>query len=320
MRLAYPDWLSEAAPNIAKQPIWVEVSLYVGVVGGASYDYIAYVSFLREKRWGLSGDAAPASPAALAALQDNHLLWQWLRAPLIDCTLSFLAVIAFSAVFVISGALALSPTHQIPSGDNLLNLQAEFVTQLHPWLYPLYVAGATLTLFGTLYGTNEVGPAIFKELFRAHAPQFAERFSQQIRSIVIVWGIAGGYLVLAWSYWNHFAGGEGNPPTLVEIVTPAALFTHVFSCALICFLNPWMDRRFLPLALLMGWLLALLNFVAGVIFLGVGLKSYWDYGAARVANPLLGGLLATASMASVVILGILVAWVVELRGSREQGD
>ena len=235
--LQYPNWLSAAAPKIAEQPIWVEVSLYVGVVGGASYDYIAYVAFLREKHWGLSSAEVPSPRHDLDQLATDPTLLQWLRAPLVDCTLSFLAVVAFSAVFVISGALALSPSHQIPSGDNLLNLQSEFVTQLHPWLYPLYVVGASLTLLGTLYGTNEVAPAMFRELFLAGAPGFAQRYAKRIRSVVIGWGIIGGYIVLVWSYSNHLAGGQGNPPTLVEIVTPAALFTHVSSCALICFLK-----------------------------------------------------------------------------------
>jgi hypothetical protein len=309
-RLVYPEWLSAASSEIADQPIWVEVSLYVGVVGGASYDYIAYVSFLREKQWGLSDRDVPADGEVLAALADDASLRQWLRAPLIDCTASFLAVVAFSAVFVISGALALGPSHQVPSGDNLLNLQSQFVTQLHPWLYPLYVVGATLTLMGTLYGTNEVGPAIFHELFRAGAPAYARQHAKRIRKIVITWGIVGGYLVLAWSHWNHLFTEHDVPPTLVQIVTPIALFTHVFSCALICFLNPWMDCQFLPRQLRMGWGLMVLNVVAGVVFLAVGLKSYWEYGASHASSPLLGGLLATASMAAIVVIGFVVALLV----------
>lgn len=306
--LLYPDWLAESAPDIAQQPIWVEVSLYVGVVGGASYDYIAYVAFLREKHWGLSSVDTPVPGETINALANDAALTQWLRAPLVDCTLSFLAVILFSAVFVISGAVALSPSHQIPSGDNLLNLQAEFVTQLSPWLYPLYVIGASLTLLGTLYGTNEVGPAMVQELCRACNPTFASQFAKRIRSCVVGWGITGGFLVLGWSYLNHMGGAEGNPPTLVQIVTPAALFTHVTSCALICFLNPWMDRQFLPPRLRMGWVLTVLNLVAGIVFLGVGIKSYWEYGAARSPTPILGGLIAAGSLASVVVLGLIVAW------------
>ena len=318
--LEYPSWLSEAAPKIAAQPIWIEISLYVGVVGGASYDYVAYVSFLREKHWGFSGRETPVDSATLERVASMPAAGfrNWVRAPFIDCAMSFLAVIAFSAVFVISGTLALGPEHKIPSGDNLLNLQAEFVTQLHDWLYPLYVVGASLTLIGTLYGTNEVGPAIFRELFRSISPQFAHRHEKSVRRIVCGWGILGGFIVLGWSYWNHRQGGEGNPPTLVEIVTPAALFTHVFSCATICFLNPWMDNRFLPRALRMNRSLVATNWIAGVIFLLVGLKSYWDYGSARSENAIVGGVIAVSSMLLIVIVGCAIAWIVNRRSTISQ--
>ena len=87
--LTFPDWLlNDPRPEmqkIASQPIWVEASLYVGVIGGASYDYLAYTSFLRDKRWGLAGANQLAFPTKAHWPQ----LRQWIRAPLIDCTLSF---------------------------------------------------------------------------------------------------------------------------------------------------------------------------------------------------------------------------------------
>lgn len=316
--LSYPAWLREVAPKIADEPLLIEISLYVGIVGGASYDYVAYVSFLREKHWGFSGEETPVDSATLDRIANlpADAFRNWVRAPLIDCAMSFLAVIAFSAVFVISGTLALGPKRQIPSGDNLLNLQAEFVTQLHEWLYPLYVVGATMTLIGTLYGTTEVGPAIYRELFRSINPKFAHDHSRAIRLTVCSWGIIGGFVVLAWSYWNHRSGNQGNPPTLVEIVKPAALFTHVFSCATICFLNPWMDQRFLPRALRMNGLLVAANLLAGVIFLLIGLKSYWDYGSARSENAVAGGVIAVGSMLVIVAIGAGIAWIAGRRSSK----
>ena len=105
--LVYPDWLlNDPRPElrkIAAEPVWVEASLYVGVIGGASYDYLAYTSFLRDKRWGLA--ASPTNQATLVGMAegDRQQLRKWIRAPLIDCTISFLVVMLFSAVFVASG-------------------------------------------------------------------------------------------------------------------------------------------------------------------------------------------------------------------------
>ncbi len=68
-RLVYPEWLLvDPRPEMQKivsQPVWIEASLYVGVIGGASYDYLAYTSFLRDKHWGLAGaQSRPQSPTS----------------------------------------------------------------------------------------------------------------------------------------------------------------------------------------------------------------------------------------------------------------
>ena len=61
-RFEYPAWLiSDTRPavrQIADRPVWVELSLYAGVIGGAGYDYLAYTSYIRDKQW---GNAAPAA-------------------------------------------------------------------------------------------------------------------------------------------------------------------------------------------------------------------------------------------------------------------
>ncbi|MHC4596717.1 MAG: hypothetical protein ACYS19_17455, partial [Planctomycetota bacterium] len=63
---------------------------------------------------------------------------------------------------------------------------------------------------------------------------------------------------------------------LLAILTPANLFTGVLGCGLFCLMNLWMDRRFLPKALRLPAWLWLLNLVSGFVFLGLGLKGYWD--------------------------------------------
>ena len=61
-RLGYPEWI-ESYPSFTQRPVWVELSTYVGIIGGSSYDYLCYVSFLREKGWGRAGfDAWEINP------------------------------------------------------------------------------------------------------------------------------------------------------------------------------------------------------------------------------------------------------------------
>ena len=121
----------------------------------------------------------------------------WLRAPMVDCALSFFVVVVFSAVFVASGWLVLAPQAQIPGDGGFLEHQAQFVTQLHPWLFPLYVVGTLLTMLGTLYGTLEVGPAILREMFRLiHVGKSTATTSMKLRRIAIFWSGGGAFLVL----------------------------------------------------------------------------------------------------------------------------
>jgi hypothetical protein len=311
-RFEYPAWLVRdarpAAQQIAGRPVWVELSLYVGVIGGAGYDYLAYTSYLRDKQW---GNAAPSpqlveagSDESAVALQlqpaDDNLLRHWIRAPLIDCTLSFIVVLVFSAVFVASGKLVLGPTQQIPGDGAFLDHQAQFVTQIHPWLYPLYVAAVFLTMLGTLYGTLEVGPTVLREVALAVVPRrVTPRFGQQIRSVAIGWCGAVAFAVLAVSFVYQLQMGLEKPPGLTAILIPVNLFTGVFACGLICLLNPWMDGR-LSRRHRMPWVLVALNIIGGVAFILVALRGYWDY-AGWWAIGVLSGTLA---------LGCVFAWCV----------
>jgi Mn2+/Fe2+ NRAMP family transporter len=298
-RFTYPAWmLDDARPNVQKivqQPVWAELSLYVGVIGGAGYDYLAYTSYLRDKGWG--------NAAAYGGAQslDDVALRQWIRAPLIDCTLSFLVVLIFAAVFVASGKLVLGPAHQIPGDGAFLEHQAQFVTHLHPWLFPLYAVGAFLTMWGTLYGTLEVAPVIFRETALAcgssgQTPM--NHHSRQLRRLAVVWCTAVALVVLAVSFVYQLRAGADKPPGLTEVLKPVNLFTGVFACGLICLLNPWMDTR-LPVQHRMPRVLAALNLIGGFAFILVGLRGYWDYAGWRAIGVLLGTMALGVAIAAV---------------------
>ena len=281
-RLAYPPWLATRYPEIASQPVWVEVTRYVGVIGGGGFDYLAYTSFVRNKAWGQAGEG-PASAERLAELarQADHPIRLWVRAPLIDCSLSFLVVIAFSAVFVASGTMILGPQHKIPNEENLLSLQSAFVTGVHPWLMPLYVVGVFLTMFGTLYGTLEVGCCIVEEMVRCVGHEFAvaARGPHQTDhgDLVCRRGVRDSGLVVCLS--THRLGRQ--TAALLAILTPANLLTGVLGCGLFCLLNLWMDRRFLSPSLRLPAWLWLLNLVAGA-----GVSGGWVEGCVGRQEPL----------------------------------
>lgn len=301
-QLSYPDWARELE-SLRGRPAWIELTTYVGVVGGGGYDYLAYVNYLRAKHWGQAGRGlnSPADLAAIAA-DRHHPNRQWLRAPLIDSTISFIIVFVFTGVFVAGGKEILGAQHKIPEGGDLLTLQAEFVAAAATWLKPLYFAGAFLAIFGTLYGTIEVAPSILEEFRRAlfpgrvAGPEDVKRW----RNRAVTWSGVGGMLVLVWMLIMHLKAGVEKPPGLVALLTPANLFTGVFACGVICLLSLWSDWKVLPAPLRPGWGMAVLTFLAGLIFLALGIKGYWDHSGYLAFGILAGTLVVAVGLAAVV--------------------
>ena len=290
--LQYPAWLTpQSHAEVASRPVWVELATYVGVIGGSSYDYLAYVSYVRDKKWGNAAWSAKngVPTDGPGDSHSNKELRLWLRAPLVDCTMSFAAVLIFTAVFVALGAVVLGAQHKVPAGANLLSFQAEFVTTIHPGLRYLYFCGAFLAVAGTLYGTIEVAPAIMREIFLAVRPESSTTLPR-VRCWTVAWVGAGGFMLLLGSFVFYVVSAR-NPPGLITILTPANLFTGVLGCGIICLLNAWMDQRFLPANWRMPWPMRGLSLVAGMLFLGLGLKGYWDFGG-WMAFLILGSTLA----------------------------
>ena len=303
--LAYPEWLPEKYPEIARHSVWVETTRYVGVIGGAGFDYLAYTSWLRQKSWGvLPGKATPEQIAEIAA-DPQHEVRKWISAPFVDCAISFLLIIAFSAVFVASGTIVLRAEEIVPDEANLLNLQSRFVTQIHSILLPLYVAGAFLAMLGTLYGTIEVGCSIADEMARSFRPSWSDEKSNRLKRLVLGWCGTFAMAILIWLLVRQMspvtpvpdtasvpvAASEdvpaeevdssteparvAKPKLLLAILTPVNLFTGVLSCGLICLAAVWMDRRWLPNELQPPIWLTLLNIASAILFLSLGLKGYW---------------------------------------------
>jgi hypothetical protein len=310
--LNYPQWVTpETHAAIAARPVWVETTTYVGVIGGSSYDYLAYVSYLRDKHWGQAGGrVAEAGELDAMARELGHANRHWLRAPLADCTLSFILVLVFSAVFVACGAVVLAPQHQVPDGTNLLSLQAGFVTPALPWLKYVYLAGALLAVLGTLYGTIEVAPAVLREVALALNPVAAERQAVSLRRWAIGWCGVAALGLLLWLAGQRFLRGAAGSPALIALLTPANLFTGVLGCGLICLLNVWMDARWLPRGLRMNWPLTLLSLGAGLVFLALGFKGYWDH----------SGWAAFGILAATLVVGIVVAALVQGARTKRHGQ
>ena len=288
--LLYPDWALEKLPQLRDRSEWVEILVYVSVIGGPSHDYLSYASFLRDKKWGWShlGLASEEQLQQIEA-EPDHPARLWLRAALADTVISFAVIVILSASFCILGKVILQPQQLVPDGIDLLNYQASFLTNLSPWLLPLYVVAVLLAFFGSVYGGPEIQFRVVYEYLNT-LPGWRDRVPvRKLRRAVIGYGLVGA-LVILWV-------SRGYPGVqLIDIVTPAGIFTGVIACGFYCLANPWTDHRFLPAALRMSPWLVVLNILAGVFFTAAGFKALWDYGQYQ------GFLLVVAALLASVLL------------------
>jgi len=309
----YAPWIIEKYPDVAARPPWVEAVTYVGAIGGGTYDYIGYVGLLREKNWGMLGlpnldeiqqriyeitDKKGQIPLS-EEKEDVATGLAWLKAPAIDSITSFVAIIIFAAGFIIGGARLLHTEQLIPSGLKLLEYQANFLTRIHPLLLYLYDAGVFLAVAGTIYGAFEVYTRTMYECLRGVFPGLRAVKIDKIRPWVLLYVGLGG-IILMWMT-RVFPN-----ISLIDLPTPAAIIGGVMTCGLWCLAMIWTDRNFLPKPYQMGRLMVVLNVIAGVAMLGMGLKAWWDFGVKKLDSGLIAFMfLALMVIASMVIMAII---------------
>jgi Mn2+/Fe2+ NRAMP family transporter len=265
---AYEPWLVSKYPAVAARSAIVEMGVYLGAIGGGTQDYFGYIGMLREKAWGLMGRKVEdtADGVEIAADTANVNLGKaWLRAPMIDSSVSFACVVIFTMAFVILGAAVLRPQYIVPEGMQLLSVQADFLVRMHPALVYLYQFGVFTAFFGTIMAAYELYARTTHECFRPIVRRVREASVDSLRPWVVGYCGIGGVAIM----WMG-----GNP---VTIVTPAAIFGGVLTCGLWCLLMVWTDRRFLPEPLRMGWPLVCLNVLSGLFLTGWGIRSAIDF-------------------------------------------
>jgi hypothetical protein len=309
----YAPWIIEKYPEVAARPPWVEAVTYIGAIGGGTYDYIGYVGLLREKDWGMLGlpnlDEVQQRIYEITDKKGRIPLSEeegdvttglaWLKAPAIDSIASFAAIILFAAGFIIGGARLLHTEQLIPSGLKLLEYQAHFLTRIHPLLLYLYDFGVFLAIAGTIYGAFEVYTRTMYECLRGVFPGLRSVKIDKIRPWVLLYVGLGG-IILMWMT-RVFPN-----ISLIDLPTPAAIIGGVMTCGLWALAMIWTDRKFLPKPYQMKTTMVVLNAIAGVAMLGMGLKAWWDFGVNKLNSGLIAYIfLALIVVASMVIMAII---------------
>lgn len=291
----YPAWMTAstdpAVQQITRQSTWAWVGLFLGGIGGGTYDYIGYIGCMREQKWGAIGlrkgsdgagaasseadienDVFDLSPVRIDEGPENlRRARRWLLPVKIDVGICFLSVLIFTGCFVVLGAEILHPKHLVPSGHDLLTHQARFLTQFHPAMLYVYQVGIFAAFWGTIYGAYEIYSRTAYECLMPLSRRVRQVPKRLFRRAVILYCAIGG-MILLWTTQDPEA-----------LIMPAAIVGGVFTCGLWCFAMIWADRRFLPGPVRMGRVLVTLTALSGTVLTVLGAKSLWDYLASFLA-------------------------------------
>ncbi len=276
----YPDWLlttPKYAAEFSDRSPWLEVSVYLGAVGGGAYDYIGYIGMLRDKKWGRAGrrplsraDLETALSTESTASLTMQRAKQWTRAPLFDTVASFFFVILVTLLFAVLAALVLHSVPVVPANNDLLNEQEMFLSRWHNGLRWVYRLGVFLAFIGTLYGAFEVYQRTFVESALAIAPKLATpQRIQATRHGVVAYCFLGGLLMV----WLP----EVIAGNIIQRVTFGGIISGAASCGLWCFAMLWIDQVRLPKPLRMSLPLRLLTFIAGLAMTSLGIFIIFEY-------------------------------------------
>lgn len=254
---SYPDWVATQYPDVARRSIGLELAVLMGSVGGGVQDYVGYLGFFREKKWGLAG-VLDGHPDRISTDQTEvRKGLAWLRAPLLDTTFSFGAVLLMTLCFMLLGAAVLHPQGLIPTDADLYSKQSQFLAAIHPHLVIIYKAGIFFAIFGVLYGAFELYTRSTYEPLLAIWPRGGWNLDRVRVAVVLYSGIGG--LLLLWTGWKTV--------TLASIISP---FSGVMGCGLWCLGMFWVDRKQTPKPYRMSPLLLALTALAGVVMTAVG--------------------------------------------------
>lgn len=268
----YEPWVvTDYAETFAGRSPWLEVAIYLGAVGGGTFDYIGYIGMIREKKWGLAGREV-VTRSELADLNDSQLARArtWTRAAMLDTGISFASVILVTLLFAVLGALLLHTAHKIPDDRTLLSEQESFFTQLHPHLLWLYRGGVMLAFVGTLYGAFEIYRHTVVESARALLPKLTTDAHIHVwRNLTVAYCYGGG-IVMIWLP-KKIAGDVLGRMTFGAIIGGATL------CGLWCFAMLWINHVRLPKSLRMSRPLWCATLIAGTAMTALGAQTMYAY-------------------------------------------
>jgi len=236
MAITWDDLASGLIPSIPTETILLLTAIGAfGITGVGGDEIMAYNYWLIEK-----GYASYTGP------KDDSADWErrakgWIRIMYWDATLAMVAYTAMTVMFYLLGAAILHEKGLIPSGQDLIKTLGNMYTEsLGLWAKSLFVAGAIVVLYSTLFAALAAWTRMFADAFGRIGFYDFQNTASRKRAI----GFAAWIIPLIWATLFLIMGNPALMVILGGLATVVILLIVVY--AALYFRYYRLDRRLLP--------------------------------------------------------------------------
>ncbi len=206
-----------------------------GITGVGGDEIMAYNYWLIEK-----GYAAYTGPVNQSAEWERRAKG-WIRIMYWDASLAMVAYTAMTVMFYLLGAAVLNRQGLVPDGDELITTLGNMYTDsLGPWARSVFVVGAVVVLYSTLFAALAAWTRMFADAFgRIGCYDFHDPKSRARAIAILAWVIP--------AIWGSLFLVMNNPAVMVIIgglATVVILLIVVFAALTFRYLR--LDRRLQP--------------------------------------------------------------------------
>ncbi len=230
------DLASGLIPNIPTETILLFTAIGAfGITGVGGDEIMAYNYWLIEKGY-----------ASYTGTKNDSADWErrakgWIRVMYWDASLAMVAYTSMTVMFYLLGAAILHKQGLVPSGEELISTLGNMYTQsLGPWAKSLFVAGAIVVLYSTLFAALAAWTRMFADAFGRIGYYDFQNEASRKRAI----GIAAWIIPAIWATLFLIMGNPALMVILGGLATVVILLIVVF--AALYFRYYRLDHRLLP--------------------------------------------------------------------------
>ena len=221
------DIAAGLTPSIPSDKLLIVVAIGAfGITGVGGDEIMAYNYWLIEK-----GYASYVGP------RDDSQEWAdrakgWIRIMYLDAILSMIAYTAMTAMFYLLGAAVLHSQGIVPEKGDLINsLGSMYTDSLGPWARTLFLLGAFVVLYSTLFGALAAWSRMFSDAFgRIGLYEFGDLKSRR-RAIAVfawvipmIWGVL--FLIVELPGMMVIIGGSATTVILLIVIYATIFFRY----------------------------------------------------------------------------------------------